>query len=479
MADGGFPINTRQFSSTFLDFWRNSRGYVEEVNTADRDAAKRLLSPFILKDNNNSSSKCFPECHPLGNAMWNFAKQCTTVHSQPNSQSTDVNLPASRLIFKKDDKSCHNGVGNGDDADDGVGPDDDFQLTHCYADDLSHSSLLSASCSTSNVPLSSACKTTELVKRHYFKLHNGALQSDFTGSERLSEATNISTSDNSNQIQNQDPVTGSNKFSRLRNREQLLHYDEEPTSKADVDWKTADATAPNYNGTSNLDYDIYSDSDNSGSGASQNVNHGHNIELVIASEETELSSNSSQPRKWEDQRGAVEMKKSMGCSLLVDYYKKDVFSEEISTAYMSTRSDALKGDDDMLDNSPYDDMEYSNGLHYEKLAQIKPLSLYKCVEINRKNISTTVTLNLKLKALQSVLYTEAKILRSAVNEDVDVCGKVAILRGFQEEGSLCISVIESEVVGLYDYIVGTVQPLKQGSHPDELGCQVCYNSLLF
>ena len=452
---------------------------MEEVRTADRDAVKRFLSPFILKDNNNSCSKCFPECHPLGNAMWNFAKQCTALHSQPNSQSTDVNLPASCWKFKKDDKSGHNGVGNGDDDDDDddVGPDYNFQLTHCNADDLSHSSLPSVSCSTSNVPLSLACKTTELVKQQHFKPHTGALQSDFTGSGRLSKATNISTSDNSNQ----DTATGPNKFSRLQNRKHLLHCDEEPTSKAGVDQKTADATAPNYNTTSNLNDDIYSDSDNSGNGASQN-NHGHNIELVIASEETELSSNSSQPRKCEDQHSAVDTKKSLGSNLLVDNKtynnKEDMFSEEISAAYMSTRSDVMKGDDDTLDNSPCDDMEYSNELHYEK-PQIKPLSLYKCVEINRKNISTTVALNLKLKALQSVLHTEARILRNAVYEDVDVCGKVAILHGFQEEGSLYISVVESEVVGLYDYIAGTVLPLQQGSHPHDLGYQVCYNSLLF
>ena len=479
-------MNTRQFSSTFLDFWRNSRGYVDEVRTADRDAAKRLLSPFILKDNNNSSSKCFSECHPLGNAMWNFAKQCTTVHSQPNSQSTDANLAASCWKFKKDDKSGHDGVGNGDDDnddddddDDDVGPDYDFQSTHCNADDRSHSSLLSAPCSTSNVPLSSACKTTELVKRHYFKPHTGALQSDFTGSERLSEATNISTSENSNQIQNQDTVIGSNKFSKLRNREQLLHCDEEPTSKAGVDWKTAYATTPGYNGTSNLHDDIYSGNYNSGNSATQNVNHGHSVALVIASEETELSSNSSQPRKGEDSAVTI---KSLGSNLLVGNKtcnnKKDMFSEEISAAYMSTRSDVMRGDDDLLDNSPYDDMENSNELH-DKKVQIKPLPFYKCVGINRKNISTTMTLNLKLKALQSVLHTEAKILRNVVYEDVDVCGKVAILHGFQEEESLSISVVESEVVGLYDYIAGTVQPLKQGSHPDDLGCQVCYNIIAY
>ena len=403
MADGGrLPMNTKQFSSTFLDFWRNSRGYVEEVRTVDRDAAKKLLSPFILKDNNinNSSPKSFPECHPFGNATWNFAKRWTTVRCKPNCEITDDNVPASCLKLKSNDNRCHNGVDNGDEDDEDDDDDDDDE----------------------------------------------------------EEEEEITARDNRNQIQNQDTAIGSKKFSSLQNREHL-HCDEERTSKAGVDWKTADTTAPSYNSTHNLrsyfrtDDGISSGNDNSGNGASQNVIHGHTVELVIVSKETELSSNS---REWEDRHSVVGTKKCLGSNLLIDIKKcndeREIISGEISVASVSNLSDVRK----------------ANKLHYEK-PQIKPLSLYKCVEVNRKNISTTVALNLRLKALQSVLHTEAKILRNVVNEDVDVCGKVAILCGFQEEGSLCISVVESEVVGLYNYIAGTVQPLKHGSHPDDLG----------
>ena len=105
-----FPLNTRQFSSTFLDFWRNSRGYEEEVQTADRDAMKALLNP-LLSNNDDVSCKCgVPQNHPFGNFMGEFARQCSTVSSQKNTQGVS-NIDATTFSDNGDDKDSNDDDG--------------------------------------------------------------------------------------------------------------------------------------------------------------------------------------------------------------------------------------------------------------------------------------------------------------------------------------------------------------------------------
>jgi hypothetical protein len=54
-------LTRRQFSATFLDFQRNSRGYNDKVESADQDVTKRLLNPFLPE------FKVFPipQCHGI------------------------------------------------------------------------------------------------------------------------------------------------------------------------------------------------------------------------------------------------------------------------------------------------------------------------------------------------------------------------------------------------------------------------------
>lgn len=102
-----FPLNTRQFSSTFLDFWRNSHGYEEEVRTADRDVMKALLNPLV-SNNDSVSCKCgVARNHPFGNMMEEFARQWSTVHSQKNTQSVR-NIDAATFSDNDDDKDINN-----------------------------------------------------------------------------------------------------------------------------------------------------------------------------------------------------------------------------------------------------------------------------------------------------------------------------------------------------------------------------------
>jgi len=108
------PLKTRQFSSTFLDFWRNSRGYEEEVRTADRDVMKALLNPLV-SNNDNVSCKCgVARNHPFGNMMVEFARQWSTVHSQKNTQRVR-NIDAAAYSDNGDEKD-----GNNDEDDDCV-----------------------------------------------------------------------------------------------------------------------------------------------------------------------------------------------------------------------------------------------------------------------------------------------------------------------------------------------------------------------
>ena len=75
-----FPLNTKQFSTAFLDVKRNSQGYNEEVSSVDRDATKKLLRPFHIPQIGPSS---IPQCHHLGTVMWNFMWNCARRECYP------------------------------------------------------------------------------------------------------------------------------------------------------------------------------------------------------------------------------------------------------------------------------------------------------------------------------------------------------------------------------------------------------------
>ena len=359
-----FPLNARQFSSTFLDFSRNSRGYGDDERTEDKDATKRLLSPASSVTDNCATNKCtIPICHPLGNIMWDFVRQCTVVESQSRKQETD--------------------------------------------------------------PLR-ACGWNS--QREYDLINNNACQSD-----------------DDDDIEDVGGGSGGG--------------DDDDDDDDDVDDDDDDYDDDDVDNDDDDDDDIDNSSD-----TSQNIFHCV-IEQVSLSKETKLSS---------DSLNEVEKRTRVDNNNFI----LDDGLCEVSAYWPS-------GDNGISDFSNgkhlSDDSVNKNGknsnesLLCDKTEIIKPLPLKKQGKYHGRAVSPSVTMNLKLEALNSILHTETRLSRNVANEDVDICGKVAILYGSQETDSANISVLEGEVVGLYDYITGMVQMLEQHGcrHQDNHGgCEV-------
>ena len=358
-----FPLSARQFSSTFLDFCRNSRGYGDDVRTEDKDATKRLLSPASAVTDNGVTNKCtIPICHPLGNIMWDFVRQCTVVESQSRKQETDP-LRACGWNSQREYDFINNNTCQSDDDDDdedvggggGVGDDDDDDDDNDDDDD---------------------------------------------------------------------------------------------------------------------DYDDDDDDIDNSSDSSQNIFHCV-IEQASLSKETKLSS---------DSLNKVENRTRVDNNFILDdglcEEEKNIHGEELLAYWPSgdnSISDFSNGKH-LSDNSVCKNGKNSNeSLLCDKTEMIKPLPLKKQGKYHGRAVSLSVTVNLKVEALNSVLNTETSLSRNVGNEDVDICGKVAILYGSQETDSSHISVLESEVVGLYDYITGIVETLERHGcrHQDNHGgCEV-------
>ena len=160
--------------------------------------------------------------------------------------------------------------------------------------------------------------------------------------------------------------------------------------------------------------------------------------------------------------------------------EKNIHSEELVSAYWpsgdnGTSSDFSNGKH-LSGNSVRKNGKNSNeSLLCDKTEMIEPLPLKKQGKYHGRTVSPSVTMNLKMEALNLVLNTETRLSRNVTNEDVDIYGKVAILYGSQETDSSHISVLESEVVGLYDYITGIVETLERHGcrHQDNHGgCEV-------
>ena len=359
-----FPLSARQFSSTFLDFCRNSRGYGDDVRTEDKDATKRLLSPASAVTDNGVTNKCtIPICHPLGNIMWDFVRQCTVVESQSRKQETDP-LRACGWNSQREYDFINNNTCQSDDDDDdedvggggGVGDDDD---------------------------------------------------------------------------------------------------DDDNDDDDDDD-----------------DYDDDDDDIDNSSDSSQNIFHCV-IEQASLSKETKLSS---------DSLNEVENRTRVDNNFILDdglcEEEKNIHGEELSAYWPSgdnSISDFSNGKH-LSDNSVCKNGKNSNeSLLCDKTEMIEPLPLKKQGKYHGRTVSPSVKMNLKMEALNLVLNTETRLSRNVTNEDVDIYGKVAILYGSQETDSSHISVLESEVVGLYDYITGIVETLEQHGcrHEDNHGgCEV-------
>ena len=347
-----FPLNARQFSLTFLDFCRNSRGYGNDVRTEDKYATKRLLSPASAVTDNGATNKCtIPVCHPLGNIMWDFVRQCTVAESQSRQQETD--------------------------------------------------------------PLH-ACGWNS--QREYDYVNNNVCQSDDDDDDNEGDGGGDVIDDDGDDDDDDDGNRDSS-------------------------------------GDDDDDDDIINCGD-----TSQNISHCV-IKQASLSKETKLSS---------DLLNEVENRTRVDNNFIPDdglcELEKNMHSEELS-AYWPSGDNGI-GDfsngKHLSDNLVSKNGKNSNeSLLCDKTEMIKPLPLKKQGKYHGRAVSPSVTVNLKLEALNSVLNTETRLSRNVANEDVDICGKVAILYRSQETDNSHISVLESEVVGLYDYVSGMVQILEQ------------------
>ena len=324
------------------------------MRTEDKNATKRLLSPASAVTENGATNKCtIPICHPLGNIMWDFVRQCTVVESQSRKQETD--------------------------------------------------------------PLR-ACGWNS--QREYDFINNNACQSDDDDDD-------------------DEDVSGGG------------------------------------GGVSDDDDDDDDDDIDNSSDSSQNIFH-CGIEQASLSKETKLSS---------DLLNVVENRTRVDNNVIVDdglcEVEKNMHSEELVSANWPGRDNGISDFSNgkrLSDNSVSKNEKNSNeSLLCDKTEMIKPLPLKKRGKYHGRAVSPSVTMNLKMEALNLVLNTETRLSRNVTNEDVDIYGKVAILYGSQETDSSHISVLESEVVGLYDYITGIVETLEQHGcrHEDNHGgCEV-------
>ena len=388
-----FPLSARQFSSTFLDFCRNSRGYGDDVRTEDKDATKRLLSLASAVTDNGATNKCtIPICHPLGNIMWDFVRQCTVVESQSRKQETDP-LRACGWNSQREYDFINNNACQSDDDDD----DEDVGGG------------------------------------------GGGVNDD-------GDDDNDDDDDDDDDGDDDDDDDG----------------DDDGDDDVDDD---GDDDGDNGDDADNDDIDNSSDS-------SQNIFH-CGIEQASLSKETKLSS---------DLLNEVENRTRVDNNFILDdglcEVEKNMRSEELS-AYWPNRDNSISDFSNgkhLSDNSVSKHGKNSNeSLLCDKTEMIKPLPLKKQGKYHIRTVSPSVTMNLKLEALNAVLNTEARLSRNVTNEDVDIYGKVAILYGSQETDSSHISVLESEVVGLYDYITGIVETLERHGcrHEDNHGgCEV-------
>ena len=357
-----FPLSARQFSSTFLDFCRNSRGYGDDVRTEDKDATKRLLSPASAVTENGATNKCtIPICHPLGNIMWDFVRQCTVVESQSRKQETDPLRACGWNSQREYDFINYNACQSDDDDDVG----------------------------------------------------------DFGGGGG-GGGGGVSDDDDDDNDDDDD------------------------------------------------------DDDDDSSDSSQNILH-RGIEQASLSKETKLSS---------DLLNEVENRTRVDNNFILDdglcEVEKNIHSEELVSAYWPSGDNGISSDfsngKHLSGNSVRKNGKNSNeSLLCDKTEMIETLPLKKQGKYHGRAVSPSVTMNLKMEALSLVLNTEARLSRNVTNEDVDIYGKVAILYGSQETDSSHISVLESEVVGLYDYITGIVETLERHGcrHEDNHGgCEV-------
>ena len=437
MADdkhaGIFPLTARQFSATFLDFQRNSRGYSDKVESADQDVTRRLLNPLF------SDFEVFsvPQCHRFGKAMWAFAKECTGIQRQSTNQNTDLTLPP-----------CY------------LNSDGDSQFTPSRVDELPRSSELSHLASK-NEPTPTSCNITELNEQpNVEELCTEPLKSDFTDPVAWNGASKITTTSNGTD-QNQNTVFSEFSISQNSDFQQQANGScKEVLNEAHENNKLSTSEAPN---RSSSHFENY-------------------VELATCNLEPRITLRTDcHLRNGYEKRVDIHGGSQSKHSDLFSDDEKCMKNEKTAKAQECVAS-MLEYKDVTKDHSPCDaticekqnTVMSSESLHSD--SQIMPLPLYKNGNHNNFPISKSLTVNLNLDALLSVLHSEKKTVKYMYAEhDCSIYGKVAVLYGFQQNST--VSVLQAEMVGWYNYISGTVNGLQQGACHDNSGSQVENNTL--
>lgn len=430
---GMFPLTARQFSATFLDFQRNIRGFNEKVESVDQDVTKRLLNPLF------SDFEVFsvPQCHRFGKAMWAFAKECTAIQRQSTNQNTGLTPPP-----------CH------------FNSEGDSQFTLSRVDELPRSSELSQFASE-NEPTPTSCNIPELNEQpNVEKLCTGHLKSDYTDTVASNGASIRTTSSGTDQNQN----TVISEFSISQNsdfhfldclQEQSNGSCKEMRNEAHVNNKLSTSEAlsnrssshfENYNelAACNLEPRITLSTD-----CHPQNGHQNRVDLLDGSE-------SKHSYLFSDDERCAKNKKNVktGECVASMFENKDVTKDHgLCDATIGEKQNTM-----MLNKSLQSD------------SHITPLPLYKKGNHSNIPISKSLTVNLNLDALLSVLHSEKKTVKyTCIEHDFSIYGKVAVLYGFQENTT--VSVLQAEMVGWYNYISGTVNGLQQGVCHDNSGSQ--------
>ena len=418
---GMFPLTARQFSATFLDFQRNIRGFNEKVESVDQDVTKRLLNPLF------SDFEVFsvPQCHRFGKAMWAFAKECTAIQRQSTNQNTGLTPPP-----------CH------------FNSEGDSQFTLSRVDELPRSSEPSQ-CASENEPTPTSCNIPELHEQpNVEKLCTGHLKSDYTDTVASNGASIRTTSSGTDQNQN----TVISEFSISQNsdfhfldclQEQSNGSCKEMRNEAHVNNKLSTSEALSYKSSSHFEnYD----------------------ELSTCNLEPRITlSTDCRPQNGYQHR--VDLLDDERCTK----NKKNVITEQC-VASMLENKDVTKdhGLCDATIGEKQNTVMLNKSLHSD--SHIMPLPSYKKGNHSNIPISKSLTVNLNLDALLSVLHSEKKTVKYTSSEhDCSIHGKVAVLYGFQENA--IVSVLQAEMVAWYNYISGTVNGLQQGHYHDNCGSQ--------
>ena len=377
------------------------RGYVDEIRASDREATRGLLAPFLSTSRatrNVHENTSVPACHRLGTKMWAFASEATAM---------DVSLPEEESEKYSQSLSLDHNV--------------DESLRGSTVEEF-HGSLVKAFQS----PVSKEHVRTgdkESVKQSLNNSNQPKLASTYEvrngccvekqSSSYLNAEEASSQSDTTANVRRQFSIGSSpcdcHGTSNLQQNILMSEKAEE------VEYSLYSNTWENFSTSQNMESQKEDTTDSCPESPQKEIVHfnenplAHNVHIT----------------SW-------------------DYYKEWNFSfnEKKKDKHNETNQSLFKN------HGRRENIDFKDQLC------VKPLPLLKPTEHpNRKMPLSSRMLSLNLKALKSVIQPKTKHCINAGNSEMQLFGKVAVLFGCDETGT---SVFESEVVGIYDYVGGTV-----------------------